>query len=170
MKVQVRRLLCVLMDPTSRPRKREARTASNGSMAPSDPELNDYTGEPVVRKYDESGLLVLKGQHAQLNQPIPPSVASFVTPKLRPFGLPSPVLAKASEESSLTISSYADRAIPETASKPANDGLDIIDNAKLALSRVRDLRVTEREKALQLVHGFVTREQAGSAKRLKSSS
>lgn len=146
-----------------RPKKFTKKTL-NGKEAPTDPELNDYTGEPPVRKYDESGLLVLKGEHAQLNQPIPPRVSSIIATKMRPFGLPSPILVKMAEQAGISVSSYAERAVPETVNKLSEGGLTIVDNAKLALSRVRDLRVTEREKALQLVEGFVGKEQAHSTK------
>lgn len=145
--------------------KRASTTISKRPNLPSNPALNDYTGESPVRKYDEKGLLVYPGQHAQLSQPITPKVTSFVSPTPLQSGASDAELKRVSTlVPALVVSSYAGRAIPKAASKQVGAGLDIMDNAKLALCRVRDLRNTQRTKAIRLVQTYVDREITSSAK------
>ncbi|KAI5122369.1 hypothetical protein M0805_004126 [Coniferiporia weirii] len=137
-----------------RPMKKKAQTSNTNTYTvrgPTDPELNDYAGGPdrqPTRKYDEDGILVLKGEHAQISQPIRP-----VLPTFAPHRLPATIQVRVSGsvETSLRIASYADRAMPGAAGQPKKNVLGIMDNAQLALSRVRDLEARPRNKALSIV-------------------
>lgn len=119
-----------------------ARTGRAGPARTKDPELNDYPNElynpPPVRKYDDNGILELKGRHEQIT-PVVPSVL----PKLP---TPSATASAATASSALKVISYLDRAPPVPVSNAS-----IVDDASRALSRVRELDMPRRRNALGIV-------------------
>ncbi|KAH8110626.1 hypothetical protein DFH11DRAFT_1619298 [Phellopilus nigrolimitatus] len=132
-----------------------------------DPELDDYPGDsnrPPVRKYDEDGVLMLKGVHAQLNPPAPPKLPMLISAQrfARRLRTPSSAkLAAASAKSNLRVTPYNNRAAPQAAARLEHNKLGVVDNAHLALSRVRDLSVRNRRDALGIVQKLTSSRDLG---------
>lgn len=136
----------------SRPKKKPVSPTSLRQERTGDAELNDYTDKFATpsRRYDENGLLTLKGLHEQLNPAVRPILPKFAKPSKLSSRAAS-TAKKTPVAPTLRIVPYVDRAPPKSANDPDNNMLGVFDNAKLALSRVRDLEMSDRRDALGIV-------------------
>lgn len=124
-----------------------------------DPDLDDYAGEygggAPRRIYDDSGLLRLKGKHAQLCQTIKPALPKLTEAAAAVTESSSSLLLGSGQvTNSLRILPYSDRAAPKKASEPTRNVLGTVDNAEHALSRVKDVTVPVRRDILGVVRKF----------------
>ncbi|KAL5533719.1 hypothetical protein ACEPAG_179 [Sanghuangporus baumii] len=131
-----------------RARSNKGDKASAGRMnRTKDPELNDYPNEErnptPARKYDENGILQLKGPHEQINPVVAP-----ILPKLP---TPSVTTSDATSLRSLQLLSYLDRVPPMPIAHKDHEFAGIVDDASRALTRMREVNMHRRRDALSIV-------------------
>lgn len=149
-----------------KPKKTFARRTQGGSAT------SDYSGgkddnpRQPRRDYDGNGLLVLKSPHRQISQVLQPMLPAF-TPLPTTSSTPSPTSGKStvvSVSNALGGIPYVSRALPTDASGISGEPRTVMDNARLALSRVRELNNRKRKNALSIVQRLVDSKVAGARK------
>lgn len=119
--------------------------------------VDDYAGPGrPERKYSSDGILQLPKYHRQLNDPVTPTITRQPDPSLY-FDSPDAIRAQQFFSPFLKTSSYTRIGPPENAAQQALASLGVIDNAKLALTRVRNLNIDDRTEALGIVQRFAER-------------
>ena len=138
---------------------------------------SDYTGDDTPRQprrdFDENGLLVLKGPHkqiSQVSQPMLPAFAPLPTSPAPSSNAASGKSTVANVSNTLGVVPYVSRALPTDGSGTSGNPLGAMDNARLALSRVKELNNRKRENALSIVQRLVGSRAAGTGKTVSASS